>query len=108
MNEAIRALQQVVSTIFRLGEHILNWVITQIGRYPQINWAGQPWWKIAVLVVAAGAAGYCFYQVYKPIWGAFRQLLQAFGGFIAALISAIPWIALGGLAIALGLMITRL
>ena len=90
MNEAIRALQSAVSGVFRIGGEIWTWVIAQVGRLAQVNWLALPLWKqIAVILVAAGA-GYCFYQVYKPIWNSFKQLLGAFGSFVSTLITTLP------------------
>jgi hypothetical protein len=107
MNEAIRALQSAVSGVFRIGGEMWTWVIAQVARLVQANWLALPLWKqIAMILVAAGA-GYCFYQVYKPIWSSFKQLLGAFGSFVSTLITTLPWIILGGLVIAVGLTFIR-
>lgn len=108
MNEALNAVRQLVTWIFRISGEVWIWVISQINRLVALNWYALPWWKQIGLVLIAGAAGYCIYQVYKPIWDAITKLLGAFGNLLSVLTTTLPWIVLAGVAVLVGLKLLNL
>ena len=108
MNQAVEALRQLVTWLFRIGMEGWIWTISQFGRLANLNWWALPWWKQVGLVLVAAGAGYCVYQVYKPVWESLTRLVGAFASFVSVMITSLPWIILAGIVVVVGLKVLNL
>jgi hypothetical protein len=102
LQAALGLVLRGLETGLRLIPVIWEWTVTQIVSIPWNRLDNLPLWKIVVLCVTGGAAGWLVYFAGRTLVEAGEKVLTHFVGFVAAFIRTILPILLAGILAAGG------
>jgi hypothetical protein len=102
LNQLLQFLQQGLAAVFRFVKIIWTWSVQQVLDVPWSRLTEMPFWKVALLVVVAGAVGYFLYRAGRELIEAGEKALSAFVTLLTVFINTLPPVLLAGLAAAAG------
>lgn len=107
LNQLIQLLQQGITAIFKFVGAIWAWVFTEVNNLVSLPWASLPAWKLIVLAVFAGGAGFLLLKAGRELWESFERVLKSFAALLSAFVTALPWAIGAGALLFAGLWIAK-